>query len=167
MYASMTPVDTPVAIAALVDGTMVEVDNPLRIDALYPTAQAICAELDLALLQTPVTLTVAGEVDGVEEGDEDDDDAELVGAEMSELDDAEEAEEDEDGVEVISSFLYQDQKYYLVLPLEPFVLVGRQVGGAKFDIPSPSEMDSSKVGPELEMLMQQSMAEIDAMEDEE
>ena len=68
MYASMTPIDTPVAIAALVDGTMVEVDNPLRIDALYPTAQAICAELDLALLQTPVTLTVAGEVDGVEEG---------------------------------------------------------------------------------------------------
>ena len=113
MYASMTPIDTPVAIAALVDGTMVEVDNPLRIDALYPTAQAtcararseldlsssspqdpvhsgypvhsgctpahlqsnlepnlqaICAELDLALLQTPVTLTVAGDIDGVEEG---------------------------------------------------------------------------------------------------
>ena len=43
MYASMTPIDTPVAIAALVDGTMVEVDNPLRIDALYPTAQATCA----------------------------------------------------------------------------------------------------------------------------
>ena len=83
---------------------------------------------------------------------------------MSELDDAEEAEEDEDGVEVISSFLYQDQKYYLVLPLEPFVLVGRQVGGAKFDIPQPSEM--LQVGPELEKLMQQSMAEIDAMDDD-
>jgi hypothetical protein len=35
---------------------------------LPPHLQAICAELDLALLQTPVTLTVAGEVDGVEEG---------------------------------------------------------------------------------------------------
>ena len=30
--------------------------------------QAICAELDLALLQTPVTLTLAGEIDGVEDG---------------------------------------------------------------------------------------------------
>ena len=165
MYASMTPIDTPVAIASLVDGTMVEVDNPLRIDALFPTAQAICAELDLALLQTPVTLTVAGEVDGVEEGDEEEGDVERLGPDLSELDDAEEAEEDEEGVEVISSFQYQDQKYYLVLPLEPFVLVGRQVGGAKFDIPSPGEMESSQVGPELEMLMEQSMAEIDAMED--
>jgi len=35
---------------------------------LEPNLQAICAELDLALLQTPVTLTVAGDIDGVEEG---------------------------------------------------------------------------------------------------
>ena len=61
MYASMTPIDTPVAIASLVDGTMVEVDNPLRIDALYPTAQATCArarsELELELAPRPVSYT--------------------------------------------------------------------------------------------------------------
>jgi hypothetical protein len=65
---------------------------------------------------------------------------------------------------VLSSFYHEEAKYYLVLPLEPFVLVGRQVGGAKFDIPQPSEMQ--KVGPALEMLMQQSMAEMDAMDDQ-
>lgn len=46
MYASMTPVDTPVAIAALEDGTMVEIDDPRQIDELYPTAQASCTEID-------------------------------------------------------------------------------------------------------------------------
>ena len=61
-------------------------------------------------------------------------------------------------------FLVAYVGHYLVLPLEPFVLVGRQVGGAKFDIPQPSEMQ--KVGPALEMLMQQSMAEMDAMDDQ-
>ena len=48
MYASMTPIDTPVAVAALDDGMMVEIDDPTELDALFPTAQAVCSEMDLA-----------------------------------------------------------------------------------------------------------------------
>ena len=39
------------------------------------------------------------------------------------------------------------------------------MAGAKFDIPEPSEMQ--RVGPELEMLMQQSMAELENMDEGE
>jgi len=164
MYASMTPIDTPVAIALLEDGTMVEVDNPAELDTLFPTAQAVCSEMDLALLQTPVTLTIAGELDGVDEDEEEGEEGE-AGADLAELDEAEEVDEDEGGVEVLSAFYHEDVKYYLVMPLEPFVVVGRQVAGAKFDIPEPSEMQ--RVGPELEMLMQQSMAELENMDEGE
>ena len=47
VYASMTPIDTPVAIALFDDDTMVEVDDAEQLDAIFPTACAVCSEMDL------------------------------------------------------------------------------------------------------------------------
>jgi len=155
MYACMTPVDTPVAIATLDDGVMVEIDDPERLDEIFPVAEAVCSEMDLTLLQTPVTLTVAGELDGLgdEDGDEDDEDDD-----MPELEGADEVDEDEEGgVEVLLSFEHEGDSYYVVQPLEPCIVVGRQIEGAKFDVPLPSEM--IRVGPALEQLVKLSLAE--------
>ena len=58
---------------------------------------------------------------------------------------------------MLTTFQHKGQKYYVVQPLEPFVLVGRQVGGAQFEVPQPSEM--MRVGPTLEHLMQQSLVQ--------
>ena len=59
--------------------------------------------------------------------------------------------------QVLLSFENEGEKYYMVQPLAPCIIVGRQVSGAKFDVPEPSEV--MRVGPVLEQLLQRDIAE--------
>ena len=56
-------------VCVMVRATLENVLADERLDEIFPVAEAVCSEMDLTLLQTPVTLTVAGEIDGI--GDED------------------------------------------------------------------------------------------------
>jgi len=160
LYASMTPVDTPVAMTLLQDGIMIEIDDEELVETLFPTASAVCSEMGLALLRTPVTLTVSGELS------DDDSDSEGSAREsllnsMEELDEVDEVGEDEEdeGAEVLLSFFHDSRKYYLVRLLEPIFVVGKQVQITDFVIPSDDEMDA--VGPVLEELMQQNAEQLE------
>ena len=114
LYASMTPVDTPVAITALRENMMVEVDDPALLEALLPSAAAVCAEMGLTLMDTPVTLTVAGELPDPDDGDGGDgaaaDGSGGDGGAYAALDlpEADDAEDDEDGAEVLLGFRHDD-----------------------------------------------------------
>ena len=151
LYASMTPVDTPVAITALRENMMVEVDDPALLEALLPSAAAVCAEMGLTLMDTPVTLTVAGELPDPDDGD---------GGAYAALDlpEADDAEDDEDGAEVLLGFRHDDAQYYVVRLLDPVFVVGKQVATSRFEIPSEREVE--RVAPALEEVMAQAATEL-------
>ena len=134
LYASMTPVDTPVAITSIGDGMMLELEDEELMQALLPTAMAVAGEMGLTLLETAVTLTVSGELSEADKFDEstlsldDVPEASLSDmTDMTELEGVEEEEDDDDGAEVLLSFRHEKQTYYLVRLLEPIFVVGRQV----------------------------------------
>ncbi|KAL1519926.1 hypothetical protein AB1Y20_023414 [Prymnesium parvum] len=161
LYASMTPVDTPVAITRIEDGVMVELDGGALFDELLPTAQAVASEMGLSLQHTAVTLTVSGDLEGHEEFDESalglDELPSVSFAERthSEALEAVEDEDDdelgEDGAEVLLSFGHKKQTYYIVRLLEPLFVVGRQEKFSEFVL--PDELEMRTVGPILEDLM--------------
>ena len=133
LYASMTPIDTPVAITSIGDGMMLELEDEELMQALLPTAQAVASEMGLTLLDTAVTLTVSGELSEIEKFDESTlgldevPEASLADmTDMTELEGVEEEDEDDDGAEVLLSFRHEKQTYYLVRLLEPIFVVGRQ-----------------------------------------
>ena len=164
LYASMTPVDTPVAITALRENMMVEVDDPALLEALLPSAAAVCAEMGLTLMDTPVTLTVAGELPDPDDGDGGDgaaaDGSGGDGGAYAALDlpEADDAEDDEDGAEVLLGFRHDDAQYYVVRLLDPVFVVGKQVATSRFEIPSEREVE--RVAPALEEVMAQAATEL-------
>eukprot|EP00967_Tisochrysis_lutea_P110741 scaffold173538_cov28-Tisochrysis_lutea.AAC.1 len=124
LYASMIPRDAPALIASLntADAVLAEIDEPDEIEALLPAAREVCEALGLDLLDTAVTLTLAGDVAAASEAAEE---LDIFGDD--ELDLADDADEDEaDAAEVIATFTYEGKTYYIMAVSAPLILVGRQ-----------------------------------------
>lgn len=164
LYASMIPRDAPALIASLntADAVLAEIDEPDEIEALLPAAREVCEALGLDLLDTAVTLTLAGDVAAASEAAEE---LDIFGDD--ELDLADDADEDEaDAAEVIATFTYEGKTYYIMAVSAPLILVGRQESLTNFVVPTEAEME--QIGPLLEFKMQRtSLEEQEDDEDED
>jgi len=117
----------------------IELDDPLM-DDIFPIAEGIIEDEfgeELALLRTPQTLTLVGELEESEVDEEDDD----------EFDDDDMADSEEE-VEILVSFEEDGQEYHLVRLLDPVLLVGRGGNENTRILLTPEESDI--VMPKLE-----------------
>jgi hypothetical protein len=114
-YALLTPVDTPVTLFRLREDDEPELlDGDAITPAILSTAEVVLQEHDLTLVQSAVTLTVAGEL---EEPDPED------------LLDDEDGEDDAETFELLVSFVVEEREYGLYIPLDPFFVVARLLDG--------------------------------------
>ncbi|KAL3925007.1 MAG: hypothetical protein SGPRY_003756 [Prymnesium sp.] len=127
MYASMTPIDEPAAITTIEDNVMVELDDDELLEELWQTAAAATSEMGLTLMNTPVTLTIAGDFASLPPFDEStlglSESPEDMETSFDNVDGMEESESD-DGAEVLLSFCHERTTYYVVRLLEPTFIVG-------------------------------------------
>ena len=136
-YALLTPVDTPVCLFRLKDGSDPElIDAISDSEPILSVADVVLQEHDLTLVRSAVTLTVSGELDEPEPEDLEDEDGD---------------EDDAETYELLVSFLVEEQEYGLYIPLDPFFVVARMdeagavlVEGEDFDRIQP------KIEAELE-----------------
>ncbi|MEW5858764.1 MAG: DUF3727 domain-containing protein [Cyanobacteriota bacterium] len=140
-YVILLPVDSPVEIVAWdeekeeEEATLVEDDA--EIDEVFPTAQAVLAERNLALKRTAFALTVAGELPAVEE-------EEILTLEIEDDDTQLEPEE----FQFLASFYHKEQEYTIYTPLDPLLLFARINSAGEPVLLSPEEF--KKVQPLLE-----------------
>ncbi|MEB3157843.1 MAG: DUF3727 domain-containing protein [Synechococcus sp.] len=110
-YALLTPVDTPVCLFKLEDGSDPElIDSLTDSEPILSIADVVLQEHDLQLVRSAVTLTVSGELDEPEPEDLEEEDAD---------------DDDSETYELLVSFVVEEQDYGLYIPLDPFFVVAR------------------------------------------
>ena len=113
-YALLTPVDTPVSLFRLSEGSDPElIETIASSEPILSVADVVLQEHDLTLVRSAVTLTVNGELDEPD---------------PEELED-EETDDDSETYELLVSFMVQEQEYGLYIPLDPFFVVARMTDG--------------------------------------
>jgi len=141
MYAALYPADAPATMGTMDDEKLTPLDPDMEA-AVFPAAQSACAVVGVELMDTPVVLTVAGEV--IEADMEMD--AERGGDSMDD-------EEDEDMV-VVADFAYEGQRVFVLRMLDPVYVVGRAGSDAStYVVPTDAEMDL--VGSAIEELVEE------------
>ncbi|MGD1806078.1 DUF3727 domain-containing protein [Dapis sp. BLCC M126] len=140
-YVMLLPLDLPVEIFTWGPGDLeqasIPVDNESEIDQIFDTAKVVLEEQNLILQRTAITLTVTGELP---EWDEE---------ELDELDENDEASE---YYEELATFLYQDQKYAIYTPLDPFLIPARKSYDGKLELLSEEEF--KKIQPMVQAMLE-------------
>jgi len=132
-----------------------DLDDNEMMDSVFPVAESIVEEEfgeELALMRTPQTLTLVGEL---ELGGEEDDDYEF---------DLEDMDDEEEEVEILLSFDHDGKEFNLVRLLDPVLLVAKSDPGnvdARILL-SPEESD--KVMPYLEEMILDYQEEMDSQQ---
>jgi hypothetical protein len=109
-----------------------------EIDEIFDTAKVVLEEQNLTLQRTAITLTVAGQLP---EWDED---------EADELDDGD--EDESEYYEELATFLYQDRKYAIYTPLDPFLIPARKSDDGKLDLLSEEEF--KQIQPMIQSMLE-------------
>jgi hypothetical protein len=127
-YLMLLPLDLPVEIftwgSENTEQASIPVDNESEIDKIFDTAKVVLEEQNLILQRTAITLTVSGELP---EWDED------------ELDEVDENDEASEYYEELATFLYEDRKYAVYTPLDPFLIPARKGDNGKLELLSEEE----------------------------
>lgn len=127
-YVMLLPVDLPVEIFTWAPGDLdqasIPVDDDDEIEQIFDTAKVVLEEQNLSLQKTAITLTVAGQLP---EWDEE------------ELEEVDEDEDEGEYYEELATFVYQDQKYAIYTPLDPFLIPARKSGDGKLELLSEEE----------------------------
>ncbi|MGB3298817.1 MAG: DUF3727 domain-containing protein [Phormidesmis sp.] len=108
------------------------------IDALFPSARAVLAELNLLLERSAHTLTAAGDLP---EADEED----CFSLEIDEEEDAEPITED---FQMLATFFHEGSQYTLCTPLEPLLFFATRQDDGSVELVDPE--DFQKMRPQLE-----------------
>ena len=104
----LTPVDTPVSLFRLVEGSDPElIETISSSEPILAVADVVLQEHDLTLVRSAVTLTVTGELDEPD---------------PEELEE-EDVDDDSETYELLVSFRVEDKEYGLYIPLDPFFVV--------------------------------------------
>ncbi|MGB3511792.1 MAG: DUF3727 domain-containing protein [Microcoleaceae cyanobacterium] len=140
-YVMLLPVDLPVEIFTWAPGDLDQASIPIgddeEIDRIFDTAKVVLEEQNLTLQKTAITLTAVGELP---EWDED------------ELDEVDEDEEEGEYYEELATFLYQDQKYAIYTPLDPFLIPARKSDDGKLEL--LSEKEFKKIQPMIQSVLE-------------
>lgn len=143
-YILLQPIDSPISIIAWDKGedaseaTLLE--NEAEIGEIFPDAKAVLAEQNLTLKHTAYTLTVAGELPPVDEG-------EILALEVEESGSDLEPEE----FQFLASFFNQEEEYTIYTPLVPLLFFARETQTDQLELLSAEEY--KKVQPLLEDLL--------------
>ncbi|WP_293136635.1 DUF3727 domain-containing protein [Okeania sp. SIO3I5] len=127
-YVMLLPLDLPVEIFTWGPEDIAQASIPVgdesEIDKIFDTAKVVLEEQNLILQRTAITLTVTGELP---EWDEE---------ELDEIDDNDETGE---YYEELATFLYQDRKYAIYTPLDPFLIPACKSDNGKLELLSEEE----------------------------
>ncbi len=143
----LLPVDLPIEVFVWqaadeeesADGNeevLVDVEDE-DIDALFPSARAVLAELDLLLERSAHTLTAVGDLPEA-------DDEDCFSLEISE-EDSEPMTED---FQMLANFFHNDAQYTLCTPLEPLLFFATRQDDGTVELVDPD--DFQKMRPQLE-----------------
>jgi len=108
------------------------------IDALFPSARAVLAELDLILERSAHTLTAAGDLP---EADEDD----CFSLDISEAGDTHSVTED---FQMLATFFHEEAQYTLCTPLDPLLFFAQRDSDGSIELVDPE--DFQKMRSQLE-----------------
>ena len=113
-FALLTPVDTPVSLFRLLDESDPELIQTIKTnEPILEVADVVLQEHDLTLIRSAVTLTVSGELDEPEPEELEED----------------ETEDDSETYELLVNFRVENEEYGLYIPLDPFFIVAKIIGG--------------------------------------
>ncbi|MGD1703246.1 DUF3727 domain-containing protein [Dapis sp. BLCC M229] len=148
-YVMLLPLDLPVEIFTWgpkdVEQASIPIDDESEIDQIFDTAKVVLEEQNLILQRTAITLTVTGELP---EWDEE---------ELDELDEDDEASE---YYEELATFLYEDRKYAIYTPLDPFLIPARKSDNGKLELLSEEEF--KQIQPMVQAMLEDKL--FDGME---
>lgn len=99
------------------------VEDQEEIEAIFPDAKAVLAELDLSLHNTAYTLTITGELPPLEEEN-------IWNLEIDEEDPLIEQEE----LQWLASFYSQGRKYSICAPIDPILFIGKVSRGGEIEL---------------------------------
>ncbi|MEM6867227.1 MAG: DUF3727 domain-containing protein, partial [Cyanobacteria bacterium P01_C01_bin.121] len=116
---------------------LVDIDED-DIDALFPTARAVLAELDLLLERSAHTLTAEGDLP---EADEED----CFSLDISEDGDEHTVTEE---FQILANFFHEDAQYTLCTPLDPLLFFATRSADGKVELVEPE--DFQKMRSQLE-----------------
>ncbi len=140
-YVMLLPLDLPIEIFTWgpkdVEQASIPIDDESEIDQIFDTAKVVLEEQNLILQRTAITLTVTGELP---EWDEE---------ELDELDEDEEAGE---YYEELATFLYEDRKYAIYTPLDPFLIPARKSSDGKLEL--LSEVEFKQIQPMVQAMLE-------------
>ena len=147
-YLLLLPVDLPVEIFTWakedLERPTVLVEEDGEIDEIFDTAKVVLSEQCLTLQRTAVTLTVQGDLPELDEED------------FLELEE-EEDNEDSTYYEELATFSYQNRKYSIYTPLDPFLIPARQDSDGKLDLLSEEEFQ--EIEPTLQYMFEEQVFE--------
>ncbi len=125
-YVLLLPVDEPIELFAweAEDEVLADVEDE-DIGALFPTAKAVLAELNLTLQRNAYTLTAVGELP------EPDDDNVLT------LEIEEDGTTSSDSFQMLANFFYEEQQYTICTPLEPLLFFAQYTDNGELTLLSP------------------------------
>ncbi|MGD1853099.1 MAG: DUF3727 domain-containing protein [Leptolyngbyaceae cyanobacterium] len=134
-YLLLLPVAAPIEIFSWQDedDTVADIEDD-EIDALFPSARAVLAELDLTLQRSAYTLTAVGEIP-------DADDESCFALEV-----------DDDGAtdnfQMLAQFYHLERRYVACTPLEPLLFFAYRTDSDTVALLSPEEFQ--RLQPEIE-----------------
>ncbi len=148
-YLLLMPVDIPVVILAwdsededLEDKedmtNAILLEDQGEIEAVFPDAKAVLAELDLSLKLTAFTLTVTGELPPIEDDG-------ILTLELETDGPSLDSEE----LQFLKDFYHQQQKYSIYTPLSPLLFLARYNLLGKVDLVSPEDEQMQAILEEL------------------
>jgi hypothetical protein len=112
---------------------LVDVEDE-EIDALFPSARAVLAELDLLLERSAHTLTAAGDLP---EADEDD----CFSLEIGDEDDSEMTTEE---FQMLATFFHNDAQYTLCTPLDPLLFFAHRQADGELALVEPEKFQQMR-----------------------
>jgi hypothetical protein len=143
-YVFLLPVDVPIEILRWEDRGEEEEAVPIddaELDRVLPSARAVLEEHNLTLKLTAVTLTVAGELPDLDEG-------EFI-----------EAEDEDDEVEALqwlASFFDDRREYAIYAPVDPFLILARMNRYGDPELLSPEEFQQIEhLLPSIEAMLEE------------
>ena len=157
-YMVLMPVNQPVVFAHFVqrdgESLLAAVEEPAEVERLFRDAFIALADRDVILNRSAVVMTVEGDLFGEAEDEDEEEEEQLdvrADADGEAVLGGDSAEEE---VEVLATFMDEHANtYYVCMPLEPVVLIGKRVGEDPQHVVLPNEAERARVGPLIEEVL--------------